>query len=617
MQFLHPGMLLTLGLIPVLILIHALKPKPKRVEAANLFLWQAVLDEGARQLRLRRLKNNLPLMLQIFIIILAALALAEPVWLHRVPKSGDLLLVVDISASMQTRNASGTRFDVARQKALELIDQRQPDQKILVVEAGSKPRIVNGFLESRQEARALVQRLNPTDAPGSLADAIYLALSFVDPSKDDRIYLITDGCDVNVPSLLQDHPRVTPLLVSGGSRNIGITKFEFRQEIDRTDRYEILLAIENFNHQPVDCPVRLSVDNTIIFDAPIDFAAQEKKVLIFPYSGLIGGLAKATLDVADDFAIDNSASLALTTAKDIWVLLVSKGNYFLETLLAAYPNVRVNSVRDIMASSWKEQTTRHDIVIIDGMAFPDTLKGNLLLIDAYSPSIPIIKTGQTEFPDILDWNRTSPLLANVDLSGLIIEQAAKIRSDGMSPALIESSQTGLLYTYEKEGLRAVFLGFDITKSDLPLKVAFPVMMSNMINWLNPRKLSFSTLQAKAGEPFQIDLQTDTEEFYIRKPQQKWQKHKVTVNPFSFRDTRTVGIYTILENSKQRYFTVNLVDALESNIAMSWPELRPAPLTDGPEDDSAQTTSRQSLWPFLLLAALAVMMLEWYAWLKAV
>ena len=76
MQFLYPGMLMLLGLIPVLILIHLLKPKPTQVDVTNLFLWQEVLKERGRRIRLEHLKKNLPLLFQILIVIVVALALA-------------------------------------------------------------------------------------------------------------------------------------------------------------------------------------------------------------------------------------------------------------------------------------------------------------------------------------------------------------------------------------------------------------------------------------------------------------------------------------------------------------------------------------------------------------
>jgi hypothetical protein len=373
-----------------------------------------------------------------------------------------------------------------------------------------------------------------------------------------------------------------------------------------------MLAIKNFNPTPIECPVRLSVDTVIIFDSPITFEAYEKKLLIFPYSGLITGIAKAILGINDDFSVDNHAYLSLNASKDIWVLLVSKGNHFLEKLLESYPNFKVNSVKEIIPSSWNEQTLRHDIVIVDRMNFPKTEKGNFLIIDAYSPSIPILRAGHIRFPKNLDWDRKSPLMANVNLGGLIVEQAAILQADQRLQPVIESTQTGLMYTYEEGGLRAVLLGFDLTKSDLPLKVAFPVMMSNIVNWLNPHKLEFSTLQTRAGEPFDIYLDPQTNTFYTRAPQEKWERQRAKANPFRYNHTRKVGIYSISENDKQRYFSVNLADVSESDI-------RPAPLvqlSDQPDVSlvSEEISVQQPLWTFFLLCGCALLIIEWYLWL---
>jgi hypothetical protein len=116
MQFLNPGMLALLGIIPILILIHTLKPKPRQVDVTNLFLWQEVLKERSSHLTFERLKKNVPLLLQILVVILAALALSKPTWTYFGSKKGNMVLVIDTSASMKTKAGSGTRFDVAREK---------------------------------------------------------------------------------------------------------------------------------------------------------------------------------------------------------------------------------------------------------------------------------------------------------------------------------------------------------------------------------------------------------------------------------------------------------------------------------------------------------------------
>lgn len=613
MQFLNPGMLLTLGIIPVLILIHTLKPKPKPVKVTNLFLWQEVLKERSSHLTFKRLKKNLPLLIQILIVILASLALAKPTWMSTGLKTGNMIIVIDTSASMKAKLGSGTRFDVARTKAFELIEQRDRDQQILIVDAGHSPTVLAGFLNDSHHAKRLVSKLTPSDASGDLEQAIYLALSFVDPSKADFIYLITDGSGGNISTLLKDHPKIRPLMVTGENHNIGITRFEFRQEPGRNDHYELMLEIKNFTPSPIEFPIHLSIDNTIIFSKLSTFQAQEKKLMIFPYAGLISGIARADLEINDAFSIDNHAYLSLNASKDIWVLLVSKGNYFLEKLLEAYPNFKVNMVKEIVPSSWSAQTLRHDIVIVDRMDFPRTDKGNFLLIDAYSPSIPIIKTGHLRFPTNLDWNRKSPLMANVNVGTLIIERAAQLDTAKHMQPVLESAQTGLMYAYEKDGLRAVVMGFDLSQSDLPLKVAFPVMMSNIINWLNPHRLKFSTLHTRAGEPFEIYLKPQTSTFYTRAPQEKWERHRTSANPFRYTHTQKVGIYTISENDKQRYFTVNLADETESDIAAALIE-PPDQMTDGALI-AEEIFVQQPLWAFLILIGLGMLFLEWYLWLK--
>ncbi len=107
MQLLNPIWLLLLGLIPVLLIIHSLKPKAREVEVTGLFLWKGVLKEARGGSRIQSLMKNLPLLLQILIIILSSLALAEPVWTRPTAIKGNVVLVLDSSASMQTRTTKG------------------------------------------------------------------------------------------------------------------------------------------------------------------------------------------------------------------------------------------------------------------------------------------------------------------------------------------------------------------------------------------------------------------------------------------------------------------------------------------------------------------------------
>ncbi|NIS59469.1 MAG: VWA domain-containing protein [Proteobacteria bacterium] len=613
MQFINPSALLGLGLIPILIVIHSLKPKPKRVEVTTLFLWREALKEKRGGLRIQRIMKNLPLLLQILAVTLATLALAKPVWVYTSQIRGNVILVLDASASMKTRAPTGMRFDEARKKAVKLIDDLPKESKMLIIEAGSKPVLKSAFSNDKRELKRTVENMQASDEPGRIEKALYLALSFMKPERDDWTFLITDGAGSDFEHLSRIHQRVRPILVPGGKKNIGITKFEFRPELGLNNRYEIMVEVRNFNPNPVVCPIHLTLNENTIVKKTIGLRALEKKLFIFPYSSLVAGIAEVTLGLNDDFPIDNKAYAVLNTSKDIWVLLVTKGNYCLERLLEAYPNFMVNSVKEIIPSSWEDQTTRHDIVILDRISPPSTEKGNFLLIESFSPSIPLSKIGQIDHPQVLDWERRNPLMANLDLSGLIVESATQVKVDRTVQPIIESHHTGLMYSYHKSGIRAVFLGFDLTRSDLPLRVAFPVMMSNIFQWLGPTKLGFSSSQIKAGNPFTIYLEPQTKDFSIRTPSGRWNEHRLKSNPFDYANTREVGIYTVIEGEKWKHFAVNLVDEWESDIRV--PTFESSPRRTARHSGSEPITGELPLWIVFLLSVSATVIIEWHFWLK--
>jgi hypothetical protein len=315
----------------------------------------------------------------------------------------------------------------------------------------------------------------------------------------------------------------------------------------------------------------------------------------------------------DDFPVDNEAFAVLESSRDVWILLVTRENYFLEKILGTHPNFMVNSVNDIIDSSWRDQTMRHDMVILDRISPPISERGNFLFIDAFSPSVPVVETGRLEVPEILDWNREHPLMSNLDWSGVRIEDAALVETAEHMRPLLESRQTGLMFAYEKKGLRAVILGFDVTKSDLPLRVAFPVMMENIFEWLHPDKLRFTSYQTKSGKPFSIYLNPQTKIISVEKPSGEKSRYRTQTNPFEYVDTTEVGIYRIAEGETRRYFAVNLLDESESDIRPPPPGFATRERTDQTSQDPVR--AELPLWIFFILTAGTGLVLEWYFWTR--
>jgi Ca-activated chloride channel homolog len=613
MQLLNPIWLLLLGLIPVLLIIHSLKPKAKEVEVTGLFLWKGALKEVRGGSRIQSLMKNLPLLLQILIVILASLALAEPIWTRPTQIKGDVVLVLDSSASMQTRTKKGIRFDQAKEKALKLVGELSEESRMLIIEAGNRPEIRSPFSKNKKHLREVIRNILPLDVSGDLENAVYLALSFVQPAGEGKLYLISDGAVAGLDRLLQDHKKIHPLIISEGDNNVGIINFQCRPDPEIPDVYQALLEINNFNSRPVVCPIQVTIGKESVFKKTIGLKSRERKRFLIPLLRPESGIAKAYLDFKDDFPLDNQAYNVLPSPKELWILLVTRGNYFLKTLLEAYPQFKVHTLKEINPSSWEDQVRNHDLVILDGISPPSTKQGNFLMINAFSPSIPIIKTGLQNNPVVLDWDRGHPVMQNLDLGTMQIKTASIVKAEANLRPLLEARNQGLIYAYEKEGLRAVLINFDLKQSDLPFRVAFPVLMTNCFKWLQPHRFSFAPMQVKAGEPFSLYLRPATQSISIGLPNGKWVNQPVLSNPFPYPHTEKVGVYTVGEQEKRTYFAVNLFDASESDIRVEPSGLEKQTGLSGTTKETTLTPVH--FWFLVLLAAVLFLILEYYVWLN--
>ena len=83
------------------------------------------------------------------------------------------------------------------------------------------------------------------------------------------------------------------------------------------------------------------------------------------------------------------------------VLLFTRGNFYLESVLAAMPNLdlvkRVWSSSDDLA----RLARLHDVVVLDGISAPKLPPGNFLLVNTGAPGLPFTDAGEVARPAIL------------------------------------------------------------------------------------------------------------------------------------------------------------------------------------------------------------------------
>jgi hypothetical protein len=602
-----------LALVPLVLLLHSLRLRRREVRISAVYLWEELLRERRSTLGMSKLLRSLLLLLQILGIAALTFGLADPFALLPSTKEGHIVLVLDASASMRSMSKGEERFTQARTLALDLVQRLHPKSEMAVIYANSRPTLKVPFTADRTLLKQALESLSATDEPGDLPKAVQLGRSLLGRERTGEVLVLSDDADPQLSDLIAGDTQVRTLQVTGGERNVGITKFEVRPRVNRPGDYEILVNVANFSRQPESFDLALSLNWKTLRRTSYTFEAGERQNLIFPYTGPANGVAEAVLELNDDLPADNRAATVLSDRLPVWILLVSQGNYFLESLLASHANASVNVVNSISPSSFEQQVLGNHIVILDGLEPPPLHFGNFLLINTSAPNLPITVKGTADAPPVVDWNTTDPILQSVQLRDLQVRRAQVVDvGEGVKP-LLYANGSPIISSFDTDRLRAIHLGFDLLESDLPLRVAFPVLMSNILEWLSPQHGTFVSHQVQAGAPYLIDVDALTTEVSLRKPSGDWIKVPVTENPLAFRDTSEVGIYTVKIGKKTQRFAVNLVSREESDI-LPKPMERTADslLVAGA---STQETVKQPLWPYFVAFAFGLTLVEWYFWCR--
>jgi hypothetical protein len=337
-----------------------------------------------------------------------------------------------------------------------------------------------------------------------------------------------------------------------------------------------------------------------------------EETLVLPFRGRARGRATARIATDDDLAADDRAYAVLNVPEPRRVLLASPGNFYLQSVLAAMPNVEYTAVDAVAPDDLQRQAQAYDIVILDRVAVPALPRGNFLLVDTLPAGLPFTARGEVEAPVILGQG-TSSLVRDLDLSAVGIEAARRVAVSGPVPGLQRlfwSAQTPLALALLQEGRRVVYLGFDLTRSSLPLETAFPLLIGQSLDWLRPADSHAGVSQLAAGEAHLIQVPSTHTDLILRTPDGEGQTHLLEDGELRFDATSVAGIYRYSVNQVARYFAVNLTDARESNINSAALPARRAEAVSG---DRADAQAVLPLWWALSALALALLALEWTVW----
>jgi Ca-activated chloride channel homolog len=189
-----------------------------------------------------------------------------------------------------------------------------------------------------------------------------------------------------------------------------------------------------------------------------------------------------------------------------------------------------------------------------------------------------------------------------------------VRATGWARTLAEAEGGPLLLAGTTAGGRVAVLTFDLHASDLPLKIEFPILIANLLDWYSPTQPFEITAGLKPGDPVVIRPQASTVEYDITRPDGSTRSYPVGDGPLTYTEADQTGIYRVDlrgagGDASTAYFAVNLFSPEESQI-------RPADTIFLGEGEVAGSESdeefgQRELWPWLAVLVFLVLLVEWW------
>lgn len=575
------GLFFLLAALPV-IALHLLKPRRAEVSVSSAMLWEAETVGATAAKPWQRIPPTLLLFLQLLLVALGALLLANPVVVSETGLAEHTVVVVDTSASMGSLDGEPDRLESAKLEAVALLEELPQDGRVSLVTAGPTPRVRVSATTDFDSFASAVRSIRLSDGPADLQSAMTLADGLETPDAQLGIVLVSDGAhSATEQAALPD--GVTHRLVGSTDTNHALTSLE----VVRGEDGLIVTAIaEVTGGGSVSAPLRFDVDD--VTRAVLDVVIEPGTPTVVEVPLPDGEEVIARLGGDDLLAIDNTAYAVTRSRADLAVSIHGDPDPFITALLDVLPGVEVVD----------PDVDTPEVSIFLGTTIPEDITRPFLAIAPPGGAPGVTEDGVVEQPAVTLVRSADPLLNGLDLSRLRITSAQSIDAP-TGEVLMAAEGAPLLVRGASGGVPFIYLAFEPSQSTLPVELAFPVLGSRILEELSGAVTVPATLLV--GDTITPPAGRDV----------------TIVSPNGTVRERAAGSGSLVTD-RPGFWTITPTDGAERTIAVSLgpaeSEIDPLPIapTDPrplrPGEDPP--TSAQS-WRWLVaLLAIAVGVAEW-------
>lgn len=598
--------------LPV-VAVFLYKRRSRIVQVPAVQMWLAV-GRPAQVHSVRSLLRRLfSLLMQLLVILLLILALADPS--PQRPATGRTVLVVDVSATMQTQEPGGQkRIELAKREAQRLLGTLGAEGEVVIVESAHVPRLCLAPSKDRKLAGQRISAIEALDVDGDLQRAIQAAGSFVDPEALCQVLVISDfaGQDLGALRQLWRSPaRLRFVPIGSDQPNVAITNLWAEPE-PQARRITVSLAQRGLGQRPATVHLLLNGQRIATQDVSMD---QSPAQATFVQDMAPGATFEVALDRPDALMADNRVRGIVGQRQQLQVCLVSAGNAPLERALSADPSV---ALRRVSPGAFRGPVN-DTVVVIDGPGVTNCSPGDArgyLFIGAPDPfglcqlappaSAPAITHWVGDHASMLDIDptlfRARRLMAPTFAANL---RPVEIVGADQHPVIVGLTHSTSAGVREQ---RYLYWLFDLGDSDLVRRVTFPLLLWNAIDYLAHGDQGSPQEAYLTGQPLRLKSATAGEKPMVLDPAGQALGVKFTGADWLVTDTLKQGIYKRQDSGEG--FALNF---LSSRTTLALGRQTDGAVQGQPAD--AQAAGWLSLrgrvsWSTLLRAAGVLCLVEW-------
>jgi VWA domain-containing protein len=468
----------------VLAALYLLRQRRRRVEVAFLRLWSG--ERGRRDAArfLRRLRWPLSLLVQLALLALLVAALGDP----RPDATGrHLAILLDASASMTATDVAPDRMTLARDEARRVVESMGPSDQAMIVRMDARPRPLGPLSSDAVALERLIDAVQPSHTAADLPRAFAMARDALRDRERPGVVLVGDGAwpeDLLARADLGG-AELRSVVVGRSGDNLGIVAFAARRYPMDRESFEALAEVKSFLGHPTTARLHILADGVPLDTREIHLGPGETARLAFADLHATQGRFEARLEPApgtDHFALDDRALALVGQPRRLRTLLVSDGNLFLEGALLLSEQVDLERVapRDYRPPP----ADRWDVVVLDRFTPPEPPRAPGLIYVSPSGKGSPVETGATVSAPFLEGGAPHPLLRHVAWKDVNVARARVLRPAPGDATLAQSFGDPLVVAGTRGVARFLAVGFDLRQSDLVVRVAFPLLVRNALDWFS-------------------------------------------------------------------------------------------------------------------------------------